>query len=770
VAVHLDLRLVDASDGKPVAGACVRVNEHEFRERFMSDAGGIARIELPEKPEDMAVRVRSRGYVPKLLVWDLRGGRAPWPESFTLQMERAHCIGGVVRNPHGEPVVGAQVLVTLRGPSPAGEPRIHNDLWDRPARTDAEGRWQFPHAPADLAHLRVRLAHPDYVSKIYPIEQPPAEEFQRGTAVLTLTSGTPCEGTVTDEHGQPIAGATVILGEGGSDSYSRDSRRTDARGRFRFGGVAFTNRCEAQILSFQKEGYAPELIELQPSAMTVRGDAVLRRGKALRVRFTDAAGAPVPGVTVAMHGWRSHRPFSCCFRSDESGLAVWESAPQDAAQYSIMPREFQREELMLAPGDEVQTLVLRRPLSIFGSVIDARTRQPVPSFSLIRGGEYTRHGSTIYWNHQHVRKFENGAYRANVGDAVVSRQRDGTVHEQGFRRIRVSAPGYAPAVSRPIANDESEDIRWDVELEPADELTVIVQDAQGQPVAGAAIVIGSGGNPIFIQDGEVHRRREFSYATDSEGRHTLPPQDKDYAVVVAHAQAGYRVTSMGELKNAPEVTLQPWGRVEVLTTARPGERARYHVQAEHLARQEVRPVVRFASAGTMKTEGVLAFEGLPAGEMFLYTSDGTAREPERITIASGQTLRIDRRSGRRAVVGRIALPPQGVGVEEPLARLSLRRGPPGPTRERGSFFEMSFRLETTGQFRIDDVPPGLYQLAGIFFRTPPEGGKPPDFAGYAHKEFELPAGDEAFDLGTIPFQPPDGMRWETRSCRPNGPA
>jgi hypothetical protein len=215
----------------------------------------------------------------------------------------------------------------------------------------------------------------------------------------------------------------------------------------------------------------------------------------------------------------------------------------------------------------------------------------------------------------------------------------------------------------------------------------------------------------------------------------------------------------------PEVVLRPWGRVELLTTSIPGGRPKYSLQ-EKFERDE-RPRVRFVSSGVTMPDGTVVFEHLPAGQMLLYTERTSSRDRDTITIEPGQTVRIDRRTGRRAVVGQIALPPEGLALEEPLARLSLRRRwPPEVTPDRGDFIDVGFRLDFAGKFRIDDLMPGLYQVTGIFFRSPPERDKQPDFAGLVHKEFELQLGEGAFDLGIIPVLPPDGLQWKT--CGPSG--
>jgi hypothetical protein len=752
--VRLELRLIDELDDSAVDDVQVRAEMREVSLALMSDSHGIALMELPEMPRHLALYLRRDGFVPKLVVWDFERVREPWPEQFTLKMERVHSIGGIVRNQRGEPVEGATVLVTLRGATPQGvQPRIHSDIFESPVMTEAEGRWRFTQAPADLGPLRIRLAHPDYISNEHIAHLPPAEDFVRETAVLTIRSGVPCTGKVSDEQGLPLEKVEVILGEGAEDSTTKPSCRTDAAGRFRFGGVAFPPHREPPVLSFNKEGFGPEMIQLQPSSAPVHVDVVLRPGRSLRVRFTDPEGAPVPGVTLAMSNWRKHRPFHRRFQSDETGLAVWENAPTDAVGFWIFHEGFQRDEVSITATDAVQTIRLRRPTEIVGSVIDARTKERIPHFTLVRGRHFPeKPRAWSHWNFAWPALFTGGEYRCGAGDPAIMRHRDGSEAQQGFRRIRISAPGYRPAISRLIANDE-EQVRCDFELEPAESVRGSVRDIHGSPVAGADVIVSGHGNPVLVESGKAHHRDYFMVSSDTEGRYELPPQEENFAVVMSHPQAGYVITSFVDLSGAPDVRLLPWGRFELLTTSGREAPGYYFLRPVH-RRENREERVRFMSKPVMNDDGVLVFEGLPAGEMQFGANGQAMRDTDVIVIESGRTTRLDLRSGRRIVTGQILLPPGGVAIEEPLAHLRLRRQRPANTEgdwaRRAEYSEMTFGIDFDGKFRIPDVLPGIYKLTALFFRSPPSRENRPEVAGLVSKDFELRAGEGAFDLGVLP--------------------
>jgi hypothetical protein len=149
--------------------------------------------------------------------------------------------------------------------------------------------------------------------------------------------------------------------------------------------------------------------------------------------------------------------------------------------------------------------------------------------------------------------------------------------------------------------------------------------------------------------------------------------------------------------------------------------------------------------------------------MRLYASGSSALDGEMFVIEPGQTARIDKRSGRRTIIGQILLPPEGISIEEPLAQLHLRRlSPPEVAnfKRHDGFSQVSFKIDFEGKFRIHDVLPDFFKLSAIFFRTLPQGqNSKPDIAGLVVKDFELPLGDGEFDLGSLPLAPSTDIRF-----------
>jgi hypothetical protein len=762
VARFLELTLTEAAYGAPIEAAWIEVCGPNTTLEIESDAQGLARIEVSDSWTYLSFRVRRVGFVPKVVSWRIRQPDSQLPEQFTLKMERGHRIGGVVRNEDGAPVENANVLITLRGSSTDREgPQIHNDIFERKAPTNAEGRWHFDEAPADWNVIHLRLEHPDYISneELHPL--PAAENFRNETAVLTILRGPPCEGTVTDAEGHPVEGVTVTLGEYGQSSCAVPTRLTDAEGSFRFGGISLKPH-HSNVLCFLKEGLAPELIELQ-QVENLRGVKVaLRKGRPLRVQFTDKEGMPIAGVVTAFNHWRLQRPFHLRFESNEVGLMRWDDAPEDAVGYVAMHESFTRQDIKLTAGDDVQTVVLQRPMSISGRVIDAQTREPIPEFRLTTGRVFHEEREWSDWAHAQPRTFTAGKYLVSSTWPVTLMNREGGPGEVGFRRVRIDAPGYQPGISREIANEE-EMVICDFELEKGANAEGVVRDPAGRPVANISVVVTGGCNPVFVRNGETLRNQDFTVKTDANGRYALPPQEEDVPIVVLDREAGYAFTSWNALRAAPDIQLRPWGRFELATTSGLDAKVNYYLWPLHDYRTQER--VHFDSSPESSRDGVWIFEGLPAGEWRLGTYGQGMNKGPVVIITDGETTRMDLRSKRRSITGQIAPLSPGLAREEPLAHLRLRTRwprpevPPGLTdaEQRTWFenwrqtpegraleeasFETMFLIDGQGKFRIDDLKPGPYMIVAIFFRSLPKSpNSQPDVAGIAAKEFELVEG------------------------------
>ena len=669
----LIIHLQDA-DGSPLAGAFVKADGPASTAEVTSDTTGAATIPLAQaRPAYLSVHLRKDGYVPKLVTWNMEQPSFQLPGDFTLKMEKARTIGGFVRNDDGQPVANANVVLIIRGSSMGGvAQQVFNDIWERRVATDAQGKWHFDEAPADLRSLSVTLEHPDYISNERIDERPVDDDFRQQKAVLILHKGVAVDGTVTDESGKPVAGVDIVYGEAGNGSTTSPNTTTDAAGHFHFGGISRRgNFGLAPILTLTSPDHAPEMIDL--TAFTGQPlKVVLKAGQPLRIRFTDPHGHPVKGVILAADHWRNHRPFfGTRFESDADGQIVWNHAPDDAITYAMLTSSFQNRNLELKPQAGVQTIQLRHQTVVTGRVFDTATKRPITAYDLIFGTYFPeKHPFWSAWARGAALHIAGDSYRYVFDNpAEMGSPGAGQPATEGFHRIRIEAPGYVPGVSRPIANDE-EAVELDFELKPAPPVHGIVRAADGTPVKNAQVVVSGPGNALQINDGVCRDKWDQQIVTTNErGEYDLPPQEENFPIAIIQPDAGYLTTTYDDLKKSPSVTLLAWGELDIATgaasTSGPGMYVRYAHDDEDAAQKE--RIRFFTYKPTEVRDGQTIYRHLVAGSIRVGQYGQGLDDGELVQIANGQTAQLDFKTGAPAVMIKSATP--GLPAERQMATL-----------------------------------------------------------------------------------------------------
>lgn len=126
------IRVVDPA-GRPVAAATITTERNALLKVGLADESNTIKVlgwdetttttaidgtALVRRSilQDNFIRVgvEAEGYVPLAAAWN-QGGEVhePIPSEFTFRLERSRKIGGVVRDPSGRPVVGADVILSL---------------------------------------------------------------------------------------------------------------------------------------------------------------------------------------------------------------------------------------------------------------------------------------------------------------------------------------------------------------------------------------------------------------------------------------------------------------------------------------------------------------------------------------------------------------------------------------------------------------------------------------------------------------------------------
>ncbi len=105
---------------------------------------------------------------------------------------------------------------------------------------------------------------------------------------------------------------------------------------------------------------------------------------------------PIPNANVSFgrDGWRrttaiynndhSHVPDSGIpRRADENGVFTWDWAPSDGVNYFIYKSGYDSKSVTLVAKTEAHRVVFTFPMTISGSVVDAKSGRPIDHFKVM---------------------------------------------------------------------------------------------------------------------------------------------------------------------------------------------------------------------------------------------------------------------------------------------------------------------------------------------------------------------------------------------------
>ena len=297
-------------------------------------------------------------------------------------------VRGVVKDPAGQPVAGADVRVVAQG-------FVH---WraKRQAFTDGEGRF----AIAGLARRAVDVVaqHESGSSAIAAADLAAKREHD---VELVLDIGGTIAGTVVDTQGQPIGDAQVIaepVWSGNTVDRAAWSVRgvqqtvTDQGGAFRFAGLPDgTYRVRAA-----RPGASEATLSLSAGAVAKpNGDPIklvlAAEGRVVgKLAFADGKA---PRMFTAMLGWTHPTPFA----SSDGGFAL--SAPPGTHTLTLSGLGFaqQQREVTITDGKDTDlgTITIAAGRSVSGRVLDD-TGAPVAKAKVAAGALLTGGGAELY--------------------------------------------------------------------------------------------------------------------------------------------------------------------------------------------------------------------------------------------------------------------------------------------------------------------------------------------------------------------------------------
>lgn len=488
-------QILDATTGKPLAGAFVRVDADPGR---WVKSDGTGRYELVA-PGDrrFSLSVEGAGFLPRR-VWvtavQIRQGRVP-----TVSLDRAARLRGLVVGAQGEALPGVAVVAVAQAglsarPFAAEDPVA--------GRTESTGTGSFElRRLAPGITYELRAVRPGSFPTAARVTAPkPGSE---GAPVrLQLLPARPIQGTVLDARRQPLAGVTLRLRPSRRPDFPAPAAEpeaaagglSDAKGRFHLTDVP-----AAEVdLEAEKPGFTRlrlRGLRLSPGSGPLDlGTLVLQPGATLAGTVVDAQGKPLPGAEIFVVESLPRRG------TEEEVLRKLKpqasSGPDGRFQLRDQPAGVPLSLVVLArghlpgpfrgirsPAPEPLTLRLEPAWGLRGRVVSA-DGEPVA-------------GARLELRWQAVLPEDE---RQPVGPSIVreaASDRDGRFALEGMPQgkawLDVAAQGFVPLdhleVRLPAPDAGGE---WVIVLQPGALLEGRVTTDAGEPVAGVRISAGGG--------------------------------------------------------------------------------------------------------------------------------------------------------------------------------------------------------------------------------------------------------------------------------------
>jgi len=808
------LRVVDADTGAPLPDTRLTLMATtQFPNRstneFVTDAKGESLVSYSREPVsrwDIRFTVYRDGYVPKYVNWSesLGDKMEEVPGEYTTKLTKGTVIGGTVVNEAGEPIPAVKIIYSVSGSAP-GSARQRERLTMMGhyhlETTDARGRWRCDHVPERFGIIEYELVHPQYMKVRYVTDSPdlpnyvnptvvPEKDLRAGAAIFRMKAGIVVAGVVTDEAGRPIEGARAT--QDLDWSYAEASVLTSADGRFHFGNA----RDKEMILTVMAKGYAPATRTVLPGPETANLSFQLAPGSLLTGVVMDEQERPITNASVrASSGYMSRQRYDWGTRTDAAGRFTWPDAPKGPDNYSVSAEGFEsaRDISLVADGTE-QIVKLKRAGTksrASGTVVDAKTRQPIERFEVWVERTERTSGGYLSSSGQRTADGRDGKFSVTVYPGTISYV------------VEIRADGYQPARGTNVADGPTQ---LDFALAKATPLSGVVVTPDGQPASGAVVMLNTDRVRATMRIGGHFQRSRNDGASETassaDGTFVLQRRGNATAIVVSHP-FGYAQIEAAALPDAPTLVLEKWGRIE----------GTFKVSGERLDGQIVSlmptilgPANPLAVDVTMETRtdtaGRFVFEGLPPGEHRVgyrprlveggKTTEYNSTHDQVVVVKPGETAAVTLGGNGRMLVGRavfrgeaavdwtrdsqmLTSPATRPAVLETLVKQanaaanqgqsSLARTVPFFASEEGRAYLRSRRtyvlhFKPDGSFHVPDVLPGTYLLR--FALTNPQRLDPQvsfhaTFAMLEQQITVAPAAeneaDSPLDLGVFELKP-----------------
>jgi protocatechuate 3,4-dioxygenase beta subunit len=512
--------------GKPVSGARVMVlaggagfgdGEAAYLSETRSGADGtFAMLNSPDGPRVVTARAAGFGPVSRF-AFEARADER-------IVIRAGGVVRGTLTDTTGKPVAGAIVICE-----------------EVAARTDASGAYLLTGVAFGSRTVEA-VWKEDLAARKEAVKVPREGE---ANVPLRLAKAAVIAGTVVDESTRkPVAGVRVSLLNPGRLFGRRQAQRTartDARGRFRTGGLG----AHHYTVQASRDGYLPATIPNVAAALAQPGSVAVALQRAATVAgvVTDDKGQAVSGARVLIQRdpslrrlMRGASPVSFFAQSALSGpdgafvlrgLPAEKGATLEATKTGFAAGR--KLGLSWKTGEQVKgvALALKKGLTARGKVVDAQS-QPIAGAQVFAQSRDASAGGR-----------RGGNFIMRTGNLGQAEQPDAVSGADGFFVVRgldegeysvsVSRDGYARKMVASLEVKGPEESKWPpIVLSAGMAVAGSVKSAQGQPVIGAQIfAIGENAG------------RPLDASTDADGRFRIGGLAAERPIMLSFSADGY---------------------------------------------------------------------------------------------------------------------------------------------------------------------------------------------------------------------------------------
>lgn len=771
------ITVLETASGRGIQGASVvcssAIEPAANTVELITDKNGQCTVSVPPRG---LVTARASGYVAHTKSF----GSGNYPDEYAFKLEKGTTIGGFVRSEEEKPIPDVKLWVvyqqteSLPRPLPLGE-----SIAGSTVTTDAAGRWTCNEVPSKPDAIVLNLTHPEYAPVRYttdavafktaydpiPVQKIAQDELRAGNAILVMKYGVLVSGTVLDENGRAIEGATLTQIEG---IIALAKATTVSGGRFSFASP----KSGEIVLVAQAKSFAPARQDVTVAPKMPEVEFRLQKGAIVSGHVVDDDGKPVARVRIGTTGRGDEYYYPWQTMTDAAGKFLWDSAPATSLHYLVLPPEgFDSSNpfFLLEPGKDNEIKLHKlQSMHLTGTVVDAKTKKPLDKFKVLAmvGGSPVGPVSA---------DGQNGGFTVTLQDRSY-----GSTNRSTYS-IRIEAQGYRPDSSKSVDVKDG-DQNLEFTLERGGGLAGTVRLPSGEPLAGAKVYLfgatTQNGIPfpaVMRTPGSLSYPTTFNQTvvTDESGKFSFDPMPEAHSVFVTH-EKGFAALTPDIVTASPTITLQPWGRIE--GTLRIGKNAGVdqNVLLSSLLPMTEAPAFGVVLRAASDNEGKFVFPMMPPGEYQVYTGGMVRGASTIVTVHAGETSNVTLGGMGCPVVGRFVVTGTEVpidwriytGLISPSLDLKLPDAVIPDTRDpkyrewaRSDEAQNRARAKRSydllvspdGSFRAEDVLAGTYILT-FTFRTATSMVQ-------LTREIvvpEMPGGrsDTPLDLGTITFQAP----------------